>query len=149
MILLGNGSVSQWKNPNLFEEKCCLLDYCPNAFLERSIFCSVGIELDNRIDFVPLVMKWMIMSEPPWPILYYWGDFLLNWFISREELRVCWTKVMFVKWNNQLTPGLEPGTFSLRMRCSNHWATRATWFFKIKYTTNTHYQSLTIQYKIY
>ena len=57
------------KKSNVFEEKFCLLDYCPSAFLERSIFCSVGIELDNRIDFVPLVMKSMIMSEPAWTIL--------------------------------------------------------------------------------
>ena len=64
-LLFRNGSFIKCKNPNLFESKNILLiDYCSNDFLERSICCSVGIELDNIMDFFPFALKPMIISDP-------------------------------------------------------------------------------------
>ena len=67
-LLLAFGLHSPFVCPfsQLFERNYCqLLDFCSKNVLERSLFFSVGIQLDNIMDFNALVVKSIFISEPP------------------------------------------------------------------------------------
>ena len=65
-LLFWNGSFKKFKILNILGIKHSLLfDYCSNDFCKRSIFCSVGVELDNFMDIYTLALKSMIISDPP------------------------------------------------------------------------------------
>ena len=83
--------------------------------------------------FVVRALIWMTKWDfplRPWSKLFfvtlhgghYKYCFLTGVYLG--EQKVVPTKISRDR-GKKLTPGLEPGTFSLRMRCSNHWATRA------------------------